>query len=215
MRRLCTLPLDDVLVAIRNQRGKMTITHEGEKVTVSLSASRRLKTYLKGTSCVHCGIEAHYFAVEQGPRWHLNLYHLKENGKEVMMTSDHIVPKAKGGTDGLHNRQPMCQPCNNLKADYDSVEQALENKKKKPKKAKLRRTANFFIKKLLRCEQVINKAYENLDNQGKEHAWSKILDQTIQRREEVLSQLEDGYRLPKVEIYEKMLEKIDSRKASI
>lgn len=89
--------------------------------------SLRMQTYSKGISCVHCGRMGHYFAVERHrsstSKFHLNLYHLSKDNKEVMITSDHIISKANGGSNKLENRQPMCSFCNNAKGAYDSVEQ--------------------------------------------------------------------------------------------
>jgi hypothetical protein len=36
-------------------------------------------------------------------------------------TQDHIVAKARGGTDAVKNRTPCCGPCNGAKADLDLV----------------------------------------------------------------------------------------------
>jgi 5-methylcytosine-specific restriction protein A len=33
---------------------------------------------------------------------------------------DHIVPKAKGGTDSVDNLQPLCKPCHDNKTIQDS-----------------------------------------------------------------------------------------------
>lgn len=79
--------------------------------------SMRLQTFTKGLSCVDCGIEGSvfYLDIDNGGAAHLNLYAVVD-GKEVMMTSDHIIPKSKGGSDrDLRNRQPMCEPCNRRK----------------------------------------------------------------------------------------------------
>ena len=73
----------------------------------------------KGVVCSRCGIQGKFFAVEsythQEGNYHLNLYALREDGSEVLMTKDHIIPKSKGGKDTLKNLQPMCMPCNALK----------------------------------------------------------------------------------------------------
>lgn len=49
--------------------------------------------------------------------WHFNLYATAEDGREILMTKDHIIPRAKGGPDSLENMQTMCAPCNCKKAD--------------------------------------------------------------------------------------------------
>lgn len=49
--------------------------------------------------------------------FHLNLYAIDENGKEVLMTKDHIIPKSKGGADDISNYQTMCERCNEAKGN--------------------------------------------------------------------------------------------------
>jgi hypothetical protein len=48
------------------------------------------------------------------PRPHFNLYAM-ENGIEVLMTKDHILPVSHGGPEHLCNLQTMCMTCNLLK----------------------------------------------------------------------------------------------------
>ncbi len=83
--------------------------------------SPRLRTFLKGTDCVKCKIKGLFFAVEAMKptykNFHLNLYAIDANGNEVMMTSDHVHPKSKGGKGSLKNRVPMCAACNHKKGD--------------------------------------------------------------------------------------------------
>ena len=83
--------------------------------------SQRYQTFFtKGTKCVCCGIEGKYFAKEKvscDKSYHLNLYAIDENGKEVLMTKDHILPKSKGGQDHIDNYQPMCVRCNKAKGN--------------------------------------------------------------------------------------------------
>lgn len=50
--------------------------------------------------------------------WHFNLYAMTPEGREVLMTKDHILPRSKGGKDRIENLQTMCQPCNGKKADF-------------------------------------------------------------------------------------------------
>ena len=84
--------------------------------------TRRAKVYFKkGFDCVKdgCVVEGLYFALDldMGGGIHLDLYGLEEDGTEVLMTIDHIHPRAKGGKDTTKNYQPMCVVCNFIKAD--------------------------------------------------------------------------------------------------
>lgn len=96
--------------------------------------SLRYQVFARSRFCVCCGIEGTYFAKERSarkiknrknsdeiffqattPAWHFNLYATAFDGKEILMTKDHIVPRSEGGTDSLSNLQTMCKPCNNKK----------------------------------------------------------------------------------------------------
>ena len=121
--RLATIPLKEVF----ENMGK---TLEIGYIRVSVKSKRYRCYHRKGVKCVKCGIEANYFAVERQvtqptDKYHLNLYHLREDGKEVMMTVDHIIPKSRGGPDKVSNLQPMCSTCNGEKGNR--TEEELEN----------------------------------------------------------------------------------------
>lgn len=80
--------------------------------------SQRYQTfYYTGTKCSCCGLEAKYFAKEKDSKskldlYHLNLYGIDENGKEVLFTKDHIFPYSKGGRNHISNYKTMCERCN-------------------------------------------------------------------------------------------------------
>jgi len=112
------------------QVGKVLSTNSGAKV---LCGGWRLEVYAsKGTKCVNCGLVGNVFAAEcfrhlhqekpvEQRKYHLNLYHVDSSGRETMMTVDHIIPKSKGGGNGIENLQPMCFPCNIRKGNQTST----------------------------------------------------------------------------------------------
>lgn len=82
----------------------------------------RLKVFKRdGGVCYMCGLQATHFAIESSPgqddHYHINLYALSPEGKEVLMTRDHVHPKSKEGSDDLDNAQTACSPCNARKSD--------------------------------------------------------------------------------------------------
>lgn len=86
----------------------------------------RLLTYVRsGISCVICGLKGTYFAVDRDnggkKELHLNLYGIRDTN-EIMITSDHILPKSKGGSNSVMNRQTMCVTCNSAKGNKSNEE---------------------------------------------------------------------------------------------
>jgi len=69
----------------------------------------------KGCNCVKYGLVGTHFALERQSnhdKYHFNLYGVTENGEEMLMTKDHILPKSMGGKNHLSNYQTMCFKCN-------------------------------------------------------------------------------------------------------
>ncbi len=96
---------------------KRKYTVEIDKQEIYLLSDRYLTFFTKGYECPCCGLSATCFALERSgkaKRYHLNLYGSFE-GKEILFTKDHIIPKSKGGKDELSNYQTMCLKCNNKK----------------------------------------------------------------------------------------------------
>lgn len=83
---------------------------------------KRLQVFVhKGRECVTCDRVGTLLlvTVDKGGQRHVDLY----TDDFVMMTVDHIMPKAqakrlgwgKKATEKLRNKQPMCSPCNGSK----------------------------------------------------------------------------------------------------
>lgn len=92
---------------------------EIQGVNVKLS-SERYPVFKRSLTCASCGVVGSYFAIERTDKahtdnYHLNLYAVNAEGKEVLMTKDHITAKYNGGKNSQGNYQTMCVECNNKK----------------------------------------------------------------------------------------------------
>jgi len=84
----------------------------------------RLQLFMRDElKCVKCGLAASFAAGERvrgtERNCHLNVYGTRD-GKDVLFTKDHILPKSQGGPNKLDNYQIMCQPCNEQKGNSNS-----------------------------------------------------------------------------------------------
>jgi len=86
----------------------------GYKVRIN---TLKMQVFKKSRRCSQCGRIGHIFKLEKVSESAaiLNLYHIDSAGNEILMTRDHIIPRAIGGPDTLVNSQTMCEPHNHLK----------------------------------------------------------------------------------------------------
>jgi hypothetical protein len=88
--------------------------------------SLRYLTFKKNPICVYCGLIGTKFLLETAHgshQPHFNFYGIRD-GKLIMMTRDHIIPKSKGGQEILGNMQTTCILDNNIKdADIFTLEE--------------------------------------------------------------------------------------------
>jgi len=90
---------------------------DGELINM---ASDRYKVFSFNKKCVCCGLEGTIMAIEKGNKdisYHFNMYGFNAEGKEVLFTKDHIIPKSKGGKNNTSNYQTMCIKCNEKKSN--------------------------------------------------------------------------------------------------
>lgn len=96
-------------------------TINGVEVKIS---SQRYLLFKENKRCVVCGLEGKFLAIEKSEpeikKYHINMYGINENGDEILMTKDHIIPRSKGGKDIHSNYQTMCRVCNSNKGNGDS-----------------------------------------------------------------------------------------------
>lgn len=152
--RLTTLPIEDVLAEINQHIEKHPDIHSKEaKKRVDLKGhmvklnSLRLVTFAKhGITCVECGIEGKFFAVEKfkvDEVYHINLWGINAEGEETLLTHDHIIARTLGGADNIKNTQTMCTVCNFAKGTLEQKEKQKrqEEKNQRDLERKLRRKA--------------------------------------------------------------------------
>lgn len=111
--------IDEVLPLIPEWDGivkERRIEFDGDMIYID---SLRYFAFKKSNcTCVKCGLKGAFFAKERHEKdksYHLNLYAIDADGNEVLMTKDHYIPVAKGGSDHIGNLNTMCAPCNHAK----------------------------------------------------------------------------------------------------
>jgi 5-methylcytosine-specific restriction endonuclease McrA len=108
--------IEEVLALATVERNAEAV-FEGFRVHLD---SLRYQVFLRSTVCAHCGLKGTVFLLQQSPgtppdRAHFNLFGRTPDGTLVMMTKDHIHPRAKGGKNQIANLQTLCAPCNSKK----------------------------------------------------------------------------------------------------
>jgi len=120
MVRLAKFPLKYVLPHIGKEYFYVWVASEKKRFRVKMS-TQRLQLLGRKQKCACCGLEGTYFALEYSgcvmPP-HFNLYGYNRYGHEILLTMDHITPKAAGGATSNKNLQLLCEPCNQKKRDH-------------------------------------------------------------------------------------------------
>lgn len=114
----------DVMFSYYNEKSKKV-----ESVEVDMSDDRYANFFEHGTICEKCGLKGEYFWLEtcgygkknKYSKPHFNLYGMR-NGKEIMLTKDHIKSRSNGGKDDLDNYQCLCKHCNEHKGSMSNEE---------------------------------------------------------------------------------------------
>ncbi len=114
------VPFSDVFDHLSGEEAKRPYT-VGDKTYYVRMNSDRYHVFKDSQTCIACGLTGTHLLLDLNPTDsspHFNLYG-EEEGRLVLMTKDHLVPKSRGGSDDLSNLKTCCAICNNLKADFD------------------------------------------------------------------------------------------------
>lgn len=122
---------EDVFPFLASTESKKQYHVDGKAYSVKMN-SHRYFLFRESRKCVSCGLEATKIFLEHHPSDktpHFNFYG-EDDGKLILFTKDHILPKSLGGEDRHSNYQTMCIVCNNLKGHanltVDSIRQLRE-----------------------------------------------------------------------------------------
>ena len=97
--------------------------HDFDGDIVKLTSDRYFNFKYNGIVCKKCGLQGKYFCKERrrnDKSYHFNLYGIDQNGDEIMLTKDHIIPKSKNGKNNINNYQCLCEKCNSKKGSMDN-----------------------------------------------------------------------------------------------
>ena len=178
--------INEVLSKITNDRRK--VDFDGDLIYMNSMRYKNFKFH--GIKCVKCGLEGKYFVKEKSKNnepYHFNLYAINEQGHEILMTKDHIIPKAQGGKNRLSNYQTMCVKCNNKKGDglkkkiievndINDVDNAIDEilNGGNPRKIKIIKFSDNLILRKSRYHWLIKDDNGNIYNRNNEWEISRI-----------------------------------------
>ncbi len=106
-----------VFALARNEDLGPTVQFNGYQVSLR---SVRYVLFMRMPACVACGIAGRVFRLtvssDSPTQAHFNFWGRRPDGREVLLTKDHIVPESRRGSQHQDNLQTMCSDCNARKA---------------------------------------------------------------------------------------------------
>jgi 5-methylcytosine-specific restriction endonuclease McrA len=116
-----SFPVDEIIALITDEEERRDFIVDGNTYSIRMNSDRYL-LFRQSRCCAACGIEGTKMILDLSPgdysSPHFNLY-AEENGKLLLMTKDHIIPKSRNGSDEMSNFVTMCHSCNNLKGNFE------------------------------------------------------------------------------------------------
>ncbi len=113
--------LDETFKILYSSNPRISLFVGGRRYSVRVN-NTRYKLFVKMPYCVCCGLKGSFFLLRANssdlPAAYFTLCGRDTSGDLVMLTRDHIVPKSKGGGNGLSNAITLCEHCNRRKGDH-------------------------------------------------------------------------------------------------
>lgn len=114
-RQIRELDFDKIISVIKNNRVRGKFLFRVGTISYYISCTATMKIVANNPKCALCGAKAtHAILCEKDGKYYVSFY-TERNGKLVLFTKDHIVPRANGGSDKLSNLQTCCETCNRTK----------------------------------------------------------------------------------------------------
>lgn len=116
-RQIRELSLNSTIKKIKDSKINNKILIKAGNTSYFVKCTVTLKVIANHPRCAVCGAAAtKAFLFEKDGHYYISFF-TEKNGKLVLLTKDHIIPRAQGGGDGLSNMQACCEICNRIKSD--------------------------------------------------------------------------------------------------
>lgn len=139
-KQIKELNFKEIVKAIKKCRIGNKFLFRTGNTSYYIKCSATMKVVASNPKCAICGAKANHAILCVNDKGnHYVSFYTERNGKLVLFTKDHIVPRSCGGGDGLSNLQCCCEVCNIAKSNLtDSNEEAQEIVRLKKENARLK-----------------------------------------------------------------------------
>lgn len=114
---------NDVMAVMAQNESTITIGEHNVRIN-RLKYQTFVRDFYDGKFCCSsCGLEPSHavvFGTPQSPEKFINFFAIRDN-KEVLLTHDHTLARALGGSNELSNTTTMCEQCNGQKSVFESI----------------------------------------------------------------------------------------------
>ena len=104
-KQIRELPFDKIVVAIQHNKIGGKFLFRVGTVSYYINCTATMKIVAKNPECAICGARAtHAILCKNEDNYYVSFY-TERNGKLILFTKDHIIPRANGGSNKVSNLQ--------------------------------------------------------------------------------------------------------------